>query len=153
MTQDVRPLGPPDAARIIPNEMAGLVELADWIGEWMQMHDLTGPASTKLRLVMEEIAVNALMHGFPSDQSGHVRVEVWNSPTSGPWWMRIADDGPAFDPLAAPPADLSETPIDDRGDGGAGLMLVHSVTDILRYERVAGWNVLEARITNDPING
>ena len=55
--------------------------------------------------------------------------------------LEIRDRGPAFDPLAAAPPDLS-IPFSQRAIGGLGIHLARSVTDTIEYAREAGENCL-----------
>lgn len=46
----------------------------------------------------------------------------------------VEDDGPAFDPLAAPEPDL-DAPLEDRPVGGLGIHLLREMMDTLDYVR------------------
>ncbi len=56
----------------------------------------------------------------------------------------LEDDGPAFDPLAAPMPDL-DAPIEDRPIGGLGIHLLREMMDELEYTRLDSRNRLTLR--------
>ena len=53
----------------------------------------------------------------------------------------ISDSGKAFDPTAAPEADIT-LDVEDRPIGGLGIFLVRNIMDSVHYERVDGKNIL-----------
>ena len=62
--------------------------------------------------------------------------------------MEVIDDGHAFNPLEAPPPDLS-LPMEKRPIGGLGIHLLRELSDGITYERRNGTNrlVLTKRMT------
>jgi len=54
----------------------------------------------------------------------------------------VEDDGKPFDPLQAPPPDLS-LPLERRPIGGLGIHLIRNLMDEVSYARVGGRNVLK----------
>jgi anti-sigma regulatory factor (Ser/Thr protein kinase) len=62
--------------------------------------------------------------------------------------VTVADDGPAFDPLARPDPVVTE-PLERRQPGGLGIALVKALMDEVRYERTTR-NVLTMRKRIEP---
>jgi anti-sigma regulatory factor (Ser/Thr protein kinase) len=100
------------------------------------------PVLMDLRLVLDELLSNlekyARRDGRPPAVILAARV------AGGDVLLEVADDGPAFDPLAAPPPHL-DAELEERPIGGLGLHLVRQLTDDATYSRRAGWNVLLLR--------
>ncbi|KFN49058.1 SpoIIE family protein phosphatase, partial [Arenimonas composti] len=91
-----------------------------------------------LDLVIEEVATNVLGHcgDCPMPQLSLQAVVDGDRLA-----LRFTDDGPAFDPLAAPPPDL-EADIADRPIGGLGVFLIRELSEEVAYARVGPHNVL-----------
>lgn len=53
----------------------------------------------------------------------------------------LTDTGKAFDPTAAPDADVSLS-ADERPIGGLGIFLIRQIMNEVKYERIEGKNVL-----------
>lgn len=108
---------------------------------------------SELTLVVEELATNTIVHGFPEnlepmsdDRAAQPESPILRSVPS----IRIAvtglsgvtvevtieDDGVPFDPLGTPAPDLT-LDVDDRPIGGLGVFFARQLTDDIRYERTA----------------
>lgn len=92
----------------------------------------------RLALVCEEWMANVAMHGAGAS---YAELSLWREP--GSLHLRLADDGPPFDPLSAPPPD-TDRPLEERVAGGLGLHLMRRMTRRLDYAREAGCNRLLA---------
>ncbi len=68
-----------------------------------------------VRLAIEEAVVNAIKHGNQHDP--HKRVHVTCTLTAERFWIRIADEGPGFDPEAVPDCTLDENLTKPSGRG------------------------------------
>lgn len=92
-----------------------------------------------VRLVAEEIVSNALTHGCHSTFGVGVRVgfELFADRVR----LRFEDDGSPFDPLAQNLPDV-DVPIEERGIGGLGVLLVRELAHDAHYERRDGLNRL-----------
>jgi anti-sigma regulatory factor (Ser/Thr protein kinase) len=90
-----------------------------------------------LRLVAEELVTNLAKYGHDDPAGRWVSVRLAFS--AGEVTLELTDDGRPFDPLAAPPPDLSDP---ERPAGGLGIHLALSLVDAARYERRGAHNVL-----------
>lgn len=90
-------------------------------------------SSHDLILVAEEMAVNALRHGQPTQVSLSWRM------VGDFLELRVSDDGLPFDPTCADPEQF-----------GAGLTLVSSLTDHLSYRRLPDANSTLLRVRDRP---
>lgn len=111
-------------------------EIDDWFTARARACDLADEMREELRVCVQEIAANIVMHG-----AGARRIEVEVVRTDDQALVLLRDDGPAFDPLARPVKHVAER-FEDLEIGGLGLTLVKRLTDRLDYRREAGWNVL-----------
>ena len=120
----------------IPSELVAGHRVLDELlcrisGEDWTPRDLFG-----IRLALEEAVVNAIKHGNCLDCNKQVHV-VCRSTLAG-LWVRVADQGPGFDPEAVPdctdPAHL-EVP------HGRGIMLMRNYMSRVEYN--AQGNVVE----------
>jgi anti-sigma regulatory factor (Ser/Thr protein kinase) len=92
-----------------------------------------GPAAiSRAELLLEEVALNVLRHGFDPPQTPEVAIRLAREPAG--WSFDFEDRGRAFDPTTAPlppPApSLAEAKV-----GGFGLPLIRRIAQALRYER------------------
>jgi serine/threonine-protein kinase RsbW/sigma-B regulation protein RsbU (phosphoserine phosphatase) len=86
----------------------------------------------RLHVALDEIVANIVSHG---GADGTVpEVDVTFRRDAGRVEVVVADDGPAFDPLAKPDPDVT-LPLDARQPGGLGIALVRSLMDDIQYMR------------------
>jgi anti-sigma regulatory factor (Ser/Thr protein kinase) len=109
---------------------------------------MTEMARRDAAIVLDEVLSNAVRYGLaaavgPLRAEGAVSATIERSGTS--WEIRIADPGPAFNPVEAPPPAV-ERPLDERVPGGIGLELVRRLASRLDYERRDGENHLAVRL-------
>jgi serine/threonine-protein kinase RsbW len=114
--------------RVIPSETnAGKVVLDELLhhleaNQWVQ-HDIFG-----IHLAMEEALVNAIKHGNRHDMNKSVHVCCKVSPKR--MWVRIADEGPGFNPEhVADCTDLENLDV----PSGRGIMLMRSFMSRVEY--------------------
>lgn len=101
-----------------------------------------------MRVALEEVVLNAAMHGFAAQVSGEITVRLRIAP--GLASLCVEDSGRPFDPSKAPvhhqPASLLEAE-----PGGLGLVLLHHYCRDLVYERAEDRNRLTMRFALPPI--
>lgn len=85
------------------------------------------------QLALEEIVTNVLTHGLRGAGDREVEV-VLDSPGPGVLRAMVADDAPAYDPLARPPVD-TQGPLEERPVGGLGVHLVRKLMQVCLHER------------------
>ena len=112
------------------------VEALQLFGEARQV-----PAKTLfgLTLALEECASNIVNHALARDPCRTFQVSFQHSDDE----LRIVllDDGPPFDPTAAPVQEAT-APDDDGPPGGWGILLVRRYTDAMHYSRADNTNRL-----------
>ncbi len=105
---------------------------------------------SEVRLVSEELLSNALTHGSQGDFAVQVSVEYTLDPDR--IRLQFEDDGACFDPLAQILPDV-DAPLDERGIGGLGVLLVLELGRDPRYRRVDGLNLFSLWLPRQPSVG
>ncbi|MEO5897162.1 MAG: ATP-binding protein [Vicinamibacterales bacterium] len=100
----------------------------------------------RLRVVLDEIVANVVT--YASRGPGPAAMDVWFSRQDNLVEISVADDGPAFDPLARPLPDVT-LPLEQRPVGGLGIALIRSLMDDVKYERTTR-NILTIRKRIEP---
>jgi len=95
--------------------------------------------SYRLRLAVEEIGTNAVVHGFQQAKQEGLFVITGHTDDKA-LTIVFEDDGPPYDPRQAPlPADLDQ-PLNERPEGGLGVYLALTGVDEYDYERSGDTN-------------
>ncbi len=102
--------------------------------EFALANKLSGRCAFRLDLVLVETVTNIIEHGSVDDDECSA-IEVQAACDRTRIVAQVEDDGPPFDPTAAPvhrqPASLAEAPV-----GGLGLHLIRSYTEDWEYRRI-----------------
>jgi sigma-B regulation protein RsbU (phosphoserine phosphatase) len=122
-----------------PATLDSLAAIRRWVGAAASEAGLDAGASHRLKLAVDEVATNVILHGYQEaglegdlDVSAKVEGDALE--------VRLEDAAIPFDPTtAAPPADL-DLPAEERSIGGLGVYLARREVDRLEYERVGGRN-------------
>jgi anti-sigma regulatory factor (Ser/Thr protein kinase) len=126
---------------ILPGELASLSPIGRYVMDAAVAAGLDRAVAYKLRLAVDEIATNVVVHGYQEDNAtGSVAI----SATIDDHTLTIAveDTARPFDPTAMdlPGEEELGLPIEERIMGGLGVMLAREGVDDFRYERVDGRN-------------
>src|SRR5690606_23469848 len=94
----------------------------------------------KLRLCLDETLTNIVMHGYSgADPAVTPCVELRLHQDDRRLYLRVKDNGVAFDPTAQTSRKLDAS-LDDAQIGGHGLRLLRHYLEDIRYARREGWN-------------
>jgi serine/threonine-protein kinase RsbW len=85
-----------------------------------------------VRLVLEELLVNTVRHGYPDGRVGQIDIRL--DIDAAIVRLELRDDAEAFDPLLYQSPDLPGD-IADREIGGLGLHLARSIASEFEYAR------------------
>ena len=98
----------------------------------------------QVRLVLEEVVINVVKHGYGDGERAGFRqeIEISISSEAGSLTIEISDGGRAFNPLKDGPEPDLDAALEDRPVGGLGLHLVRTLMDTMRYRRSDGRNHL-----------
>jgi serine/threonine-protein kinase RsbW len=123
----------------LPASVTSLEQVSDYVRKLARLGNLQADACYRLRLAVDEIVSNIIMHGY---KGGPGEIEVSGGVTDEQVWLRIADDSPEFDPNSVrrepPPATLPAT---ERKLGGLGIFLAFNAVDNFEYKFKDGLNI------------
>ncbi|TLY94786.1 MAG: ATP-binding protein [Gammaproteobacteria bacterium] len=123
----------------VPSDAEQLPALTRFLQEFWSAARLPPAQALPFELALEEVFMNVVQHGSPAGTAP--RVEVSLSLRDLKLTMTVEDDGPEFDPLAAPPPDVTAS-LTARPVGGQGVFLVRQMMDAVSYQRVGARNQL-----------
>ncbi|HEX5327066.1 MAG TPA: ATP-binding protein [Acetobacteraceae bacterium] len=128
----------PATARVsLPSEAAQIGRLLGFAEDFAARCEIAPGDRAWLLIILEELFVNAIDHGYGGCASG--RIDVALRQRGDRTRIHFSDDAPAFDPLGRQSPDL-DLPASERPIGGLGLHLLHSGVDRASYRRHAGRN-------------
>lgn len=120
---------------VLANRRSSLTLLSEWVQEFALANRLSGRSTFRLDLVLVETVTNIIEHGTIDSLDECRAIEVQAACDGTCIVVQVDDDGPPFDPTAAPvhrpPASLAEAPV-----GGLGLHLIRSYTQDWEYRRI-----------------
>ena len=123
----------------LPGTLASIRAVGKYVLQAAAEAGLESHAAYRLRLAVDEIATNAVLHGFQAAGfEGDLLVSAQFEETR--LTILLEDSSPAFDPLSVPPpADLEWEP-PDRPPGGLGVFLALKGVDEFEHQRVKNRN-------------
>jgi len=123
-------------------DMGELQRLTAWLDGFCERHKIPQEAHYHLNIVAEELVLNAIKHGRCSPSQGAIQINLRLSGQELD--ITMTDTGIPFNPLDAPPPDLTGS-LADRPIGGLGIHLVRSLVNSVEYKREGGENQLRLR--------
>ena len=120
---------------ILKPSMADTSRLQPFVDEAAEAAGISTRECKRLRLAVEEAVANVINYGHATAITISMAVE------EDRLVLTIDDDGQPFDPTQGSQTDLTVPP-DERPPGGMGIILMHSMTDALSYQRREGHNIL-----------
>ena len=125
----------------VPAQLDVLSSIGAFVMEEAQKAGLTGRAAYRLRLAIDEMATNVIVHGNPLAHSGNDEITLTSDIDDAHLTITLEDYGPAFNPLDhAPPDDDIDKPMEQRPIGGLGVFLAIRGVDRFLYERAGDRN-------------
>jgi anti-sigma regulatory factor (Ser/Thr protein kinase) len=98
------------------------------------------PTLRKVELASEEALVNIIRHAY-QELPGEIEIEVRAFPHSHVEIV-IQDRGPPFDPLEEDREVDRTSSLEEREEGGLGIIFIRKYMDDVRYQRRGDQNVL-----------
>ncbi|MGW7438258.1 ATP-binding protein [Streptomyces sp. NPDC054849] len=122
----------------VPATVGALGDIASFVLRLAGRAGLDKRASYRLRLAVDELATNIVMHGY---RGGDGRITVRGR--SGPGRVRIVieDSAPAFDPVEGRLPPAPGVPPENRRIGGLGIHLALTSVDEFGYAYRDGRNI------------
>jgi serine/threonine-protein kinase RsbW len=125
----------------VPGTLDSLSPIADFVVAAAQQAGLDKKAAYRLRLAVDEIATNIIVHGYEeANHEGDVNLLLDIDDKS--LTLTLEDTGVAYDPNQhlIPEADALKLPLEQRPTGGLGIYLALQGVDKFIYERAANKN-------------
>lgn len=129
--------------RRVFTSLSELPDLLDLVEETCRRAGLPDSLAFKAQVVLEELFVNTFTYAY---QNGEGPAEITLEAEQETLFMRFADQGPAFNPLAVETPDLQKR-FADGIPGGAGLVLLRTMIPEPSYVRRDNRNIMEMRVT------
>lgn len=127
---------------VVPGEHARVEDLNASLEAVLARHCVTRGVRDDVRLIVEELASNAIEHGGTDIPVGQHELSVDIGIEGDRLSLQFSDDGAPFDPTDATAPDL-DADIDDRPIGGLGLHLIKQLAEEISYRRDGGFNLLK----------
>lgn len=126
---------------ILPGQPESLSAIGRYIIEAAAAAGLDRSAAYKLRLAVDELATNVVIHGY-QEAALEGDVSVAADMDEHVLTIAIEDTARPFDPTAQtlPGEEELDLPLDERPIGGLGVLLAREGVDDLRYEYANGRN-------------
>lgn len=130
---------PETATLTVPARREAFAALSAWLEARLAPLNPSPKARRQLLVAADEILTNVASYAYPPDAPGELQVTLRHA--EGTLSLTFADRGVPYDPLTAPPPDLS-LPLAERVPGGLGLFIVRKTMDAVAYRRDGDRNVL-----------
>lgn len=127
------------ATLTVPAKREAFAALSAWLEARLAPLNPSPKARRQLLVAADEILANVASYAYPPDAPGELQVTLRHA--EGTLSLTFADRGTPYDPLTAPPPDLS-LPLAERVPGGLGLFIVRKTMDAVAYRRDGDRNVL-----------
>lgn len=124
-------------------EMPNLPLFRNFAVEVCQLWKVDGQITESLRLAIDEVCSNLILHGYKGMEAGDIHLTVAN--LKNEMLITVEDYGLPFDPLFHKDPELSDD-IEERKIGGLGVFMVKEVVDELSYESKNGKNCLSLKM-------
>jgi anti-sigma regulatory factor (Ser/Thr protein kinase) len=135
----------------LPARLSGLDRIAGYVEAVVARSGLGPAAGYRLRLAVEELAANVVMHGYAGRPGELAFTGGGDGACSA--WIEIEDGAPPFDPASGHRSPASHLPVSDRPIGGLGIHLALAAADEFRYEYAAGRNRSTVTVRPHPDEG
>lgn len=130
---------------IVPGEYARVEDLNASLEAVLKRHGISRNVRDDVRLIVEELASNAIDYGNGEPGRGQQELSVDIGIVEDLLNLEFRDTGAPFDPLTAPEPDL-EADIVDRAVGGLGVYLIRHLAHRIAYARIDNYNVLRVSL-------
>jgi serine/threonine-protein kinase RsbW len=123
----------------VPGTLESLETVADYVAEAAAAAGLDEETSYRLRLAVDEIVTNVVLHGY-GDTGNKGMLELQAGIEEKSLTIFIEDTGLTYNPQQYRRPEGLDLPIDQRQVGGLGVYLAMRSVDKFLYERVGDRN-------------
>lgn len=122
-------------ALTVPGDLDSLDDIGRYVLKAAEEAGLDRKAAYKLRLAVDEIVTNIIIHGY---QEAGIAGEVFVRAAMDERALTITveDGAQPFDPFTRPAPDNLDQPLEERNIGGLGVYLAINGVDAFSYEYV-----------------
>lgn len=120
-----------------------------WLDGLVAVPGVDDTLKAELELVLEEVLVNIIQHGYAGSQPDARTIELRATLTDDELMLEFRDRGALFNPLECDDPNL-DVAHDERAIGGLGIYLIKQLVDDLEYVRHEGVNHLRIHKKLDP---
>jgi anti-sigma regulatory factor (Ser/Thr protein kinase) len=131
----------------IAGDINGLEAGQHTLREFLETNAALARGKYQADIAFEEIVANVIRHAYADFEPGAHPIGVEVTVTDAEIVLRFEDDGPPFDPVAAPER-VPPTSIEAAKGGGWGLVLVRRGASRMEYARVADRNRVTICVEN-----
>ncbi|MEJ2487595.1 MAG: ATP-binding protein [Anaerolineales bacterium] len=117
--------------RVFPGDFSSLAAISDFVIENAQKVGFTEKETYAVQLAVDEACANIIEHAYGGEGVGNIEMTINTSRRSIE--VILKDTGDAFDPNEVPDLDIS-LPLDQLGERGAGVYLMHKLMDEVLFE-------------------
>lgn len=136
----------------VPGKLDSLNQIAEFVLQAAQDARLSYRRSYLLRLAVDEIATNIILHGY-SDQASEGDLHVIAEIDEQHLTIYLEDTGANYDPARALPQSPPRCSPQKGAPGGLGIYLALYGVDQFQYKRVAGRNRSIFRVEHNHKDG
>ncbi|MBS0624809.1 MAG: ATP-binding protein [Verrucomicrobia bacterium] len=119
------------------DQLQGMIH---WIRQELVNYGFDESTIRKVELASEEAIVNIIRHAYKG-RKGDVDIVITMIPKSHVEIV-ISDQGPPFNPLAKKTNFDPSAPLEERTEGGLGILFMKQYIDEIHYERKMNKNIL-----------
>ena len=121
-------------------ELTELRAMLDWIRNLLSEAGYLSATIRNVELASEEALVNIVRHAYKQGK-GEIEIQAEIFPKNRVE-IAILDKGPPFNPLLEEKEIDTMLPLEEREEGGLGILLIREYMDEVLYKRERGSNVL-----------
>lgn len=137
---------------IVPATLDSLKRIRGFVMAVAQAAGLDQKTACRLRLGVDEIATNAIEHGYAETKSEEI-LHISAETDEQTFKIVLEDRGKPYDPNQALPLNDLDLPLEERQAGGLGIYLTLQAVDEFFYERVGDWNRITFVIKREQHSG
>lgn len=130
------------ATLILKNDISELERVMSFVSELCARNSIPSETEYDLNLALDEIVTNVARYAHRDGGEHPFTLQIALSKEE--FVAIIEDDGMEFDPTRHPTPDL-DAPLEERKQGGLGIHLVRQIMSSVKYQRLAGKNVVTLR--------
>ena len=128
----------------VPGNLDSLSAIGKCVNQAALQAGLDKKATYRLRLAVDEIATNIVVHGY--DENGlSGPILVISEIDAQALTIILEDSSPAFDPRQLGRPEHIDKPVEERPIGGLGIFLIRKIMDEVFYSRKGSSNILTLR--------